>query len=195
LDRDGRDALLARVTAIDNLLNLDRDGLLARVTATDTSIRLLYLSTFTFVTTFILFYVSTSVNFKKLHNMGSDRVGALEKISFPVTMCGSDASAFAISAFGHEFGVTVAHFPCNSCPSGYDQCENIDISLILKCPPTRYALDASKFAESAIGDDAFVFGFAVDSSVRNYHATIGGRFGSFINGTAYNSQPIVKPNY
>jgi hypothetical protein len=149
---------------------------------------------------YIVLFLTISVNFKKMHNFGSDRIDALEKASYAVTYCGDTATAFAVSAFGRQFGVTVAHFNCNtSCPSVLEHCPGLDISLILECPPrpTAHALDASKFTEPLTGDDAFVFGFGLDSNYRSYRASMGDRFkdDQYQNNTAYMRMPIVKSKY
>jgi len=39
------------------------------------------------VVIFLLFYVTTSVNFKKLHNFGSDRISVLEQVTSRINVC------------------------------------------------------------------------------------------------------------
>ena len=54
-------------------------------------------------------FLSVTINLKKLHNMGSDRIGLHEKISYKVNFSDQTGTAFAASYKGHHFGVTVAH--------------------------------------------------------------------------------------
>ncbi len=137
----------------------------------------------------ILGYVSISVNLKKIHNLGSDRISVLESASYPISVCGSNApavEALAISLNDHKFGVTVAHFPCNKqCPTGLIHCR--------ACPSTNYSLDATQFTDVHTGDDVYVFCFPTNTCVRNDRAIIGNEHGNFYDSSAFNNEAIIRP--
>jgi hypothetical protein len=138
-----------------------------------------------------------SVNFKKIHNMGSDRISFLEKVSYSITMCGSSATAIAVASHGHTFGVTVAHFNCTGlCPVDVIHCNGLDISLLLgECPPSEFSLDATTFTSPMIGDDAFVYGHSLDQmGIRNYRATIGNLYGRHIGNPPFSGMPNINLN-
>ena len=128
------------------------------------------------------------MNFKKLHNFGSDRIDILEKASFQVTVCGVSTTAVAVSSADRQFGVTVAHF------LNLIRCPDSDISLIMRCPSASFSLDASLYMEPRVGDEAVVFGHGVSNNIKNYRATIGGFYGSTVSGTAFNVEVIIRAN-
>jgi hypothetical protein len=170
-------------------------------------LNLLYFSNFTTVGAYIwtilgfvisiVAYISLSVNLKKIHNLGSDRIYVLENSSYQVEQCGDRATAIAVSLNNYHFGVTVAHFSCEKkCPKGFIDCKSLDASLDIRgCPPTKSILDASQFTDVKVGDEVYAYGFSTVTLVRNYRAVIGYEHGSFVNGSAFNHEAIVKPNY
>ena len=128
------------------------------------------------------------MNFKKLHNFGSDRIDILEKASFQVTVCGVSTTAVAVSSADRQFGVTVAHF------LNLIRCPDSDISLIMRCPSASFSLDAFLYMESRVGDEAVVFGHGVSNNIKNYRATIGGFYGANVSGTVFNVEVIIRAN-
>jgi hypothetical protein len=141
-------------------------------------------------------FLSVTINLKKLHNMGSDRIGLLEKISYKVNFGDQTGTAFAASYKGHHFGVTAAHFATNrSIPNGVVACNRLDVSILVKdCPTPSFSIDATKFIEPLVGDDAFVYGFPTDSRFRSYRATIGETLQWTSIGAHFNSELIVRNN-
>ena len=137
------------------------------------------------------------MNLKKIHNLGSDRISVLENSSYQVEVCGERGTAIAVSLNNYHFGVTVAHFSCEKkCPNGFIECKSLDASLDIRgCPSTKYSLDASQFTDVNVGDEVFVYGFSTVTPIRNYRAIIGYEHGRFMNGSAFNGEAIVKPNY
>lgn len=88
---------------------------------------------------------------RRLISKSSITSGRIEEKTYKYSACGTTV---AISAFQHQFGVTVAHFPCNkTCPADLLRCSDLDISLIKKCPPTSFSLDASQYTEPLVGDE------------------------------------------
>jgi hypothetical protein len=59
-----------------------------------------------------------------------------------------------------------------TCPSNLHFCKNLDVAIILECPPVAYALDSNIFVDSSVGDPVFVKGFN-EENVNNYQATVG----------------------
>ncbi len=139
-------------------------------------------------------YRSTS---RKFITWGGDRLSLLYSSSYQISVCGRNATAVAVALNGYHFGVTVAHFPCNKqCPTGLIHCKSLDASLDIRgCPLTKYSLDATQFTDANIGDDVFVYGFPTNTHVRNYRAMIGYEHGYFHNGSAFNNEAIIRPNY
>jgi hypothetical protein len=138
----------------------------------------------------------TSINFKKIHNFGSDRITVLEKVSNQVVYCNTSATAVDLYKNGYYFSVSVAHFKCNkACPKDLLHCPGLDVSLIPRCPIRQHSLDVTSFSDGIIGDDAFVYGFGVASSIRNYRASIGGLYNFNITGEPFNGEAIVKSHY
>ena len=145
----------------------------------------------------ILFYLSTSINFKKIHNMGSDRISLLEKVSYKHQVSRESATAFAVTAHGKTFGVAVAHFNLSgSTPIGHIHCNGLDASLVVdRCPPTAFSLDASVFTDPVTGDDAYVYGLGLESTIRSYSASIGSEYLNNVNGAPYSAETIARSNY
>jgi hypothetical protein len=146
---------------------------------------------------FAVLYISMSVNFKKVHNMGSDRTSVLEHVSYPIETCGDRATAVAVLLNGRTFGVTVGHFNCSGvCPKGFVPCKGLDISLAIgECPDTLFSLDVSTFTDPTIGDDAFVYGYSVTGhDIRNYRAVIGHEYGRIKDNPHFSYLPNFQPN-
>jgi hypothetical protein len=144
------------------------------------------------------FLAIISVKFQKFHNVGADRISAIEKVSFHFTdpACIGSTTAFSVSMNNSVFSVTAAHIKCSSssCPNAIVHCDGLDIVLILKCPSSRNALDGSQFVESRIGDDVYVRGYS-DINVNNYKASVGGTCGEHIENDPFAGKAIVRANY
>ena len=143
-----------------------------------------------------LFLVIISVKFQKFHNVGADRISAIEKASFHFAdqACSGSATAFSVSLNKAVFSVTAAHIECASCPDSVVHCDGLDIAFILKCPVSQNALDGSQFVESRIGDDVYVRGYS-DVNINNYKASVGGTCGKNIGNEHFAGKAIVQANY
>jgi hypothetical protein len=144
------------------------------------------------------FLAIISVKFQKFRNVGVDRISAIEKVSFHFTdpACIGSTTAFSVSMKNSVFSVTAAHIKCasSSCPNAIVHCDGLDITLILKFPSSRNALDGSQFMESRIGDDVFVRGYS-DVNNNSYKASVGGTCGKNIVNKPFAGKAIVRANY
>jgi hypothetical protein len=89
----------------------------------------LFLVTWSF---FLMFHVMTSVNFKKFHNFGSDRISVLEQVTSSINVCDTLGTAVSIATMKYQLTVTVE---CGEiCPADMIHCPGLDIALVNKCP-------------------------------------------------------------
>jgi hypothetical protein len=174
-------------------LKTDVSALKTDVSALKTQTRLSFVFTFVACVVFYFFMLASTNN---IHNMGSDRIGMLEKVSYQAKACGMSTTVVGVVYRGHQFGVTVAHHRCNgTCPGGLYHCAGLDIALqINECPASLNVVDASRYVEPRTGDEAFVYGLATATNVRSYRASIGSVYGAHVGGAAFDGVAILRPN-